>query len=335
MITQLTSANRESGVPLTSRQLTELLRSIIESPIPLPGQGQTGSRHLYLMDVGRQDLALARLAEAHWDAVSILAEAGRQPVPGAIYGVWASEIPGQSVELRKEHGGFTIHGTKKFCSGAGIVDRALVTVQGPESLLLDIDVRDHHERMQVDSSSWKTAAFSATGTATVEFLGAVVGNIRSLGGPGWYIGRPGFWHGACGPAACWAGGAQALVDYAINQHRSDPHTFAHIGAMSAQAWGLRACLMAAGDEIDGLAKTAQGDRVLALSVRHIVEQACTDILRRLTRAFGPHPLAMDALVARRCQELDLYLRQSHAERDLEWLGRDMRALAGLHAPNSQ
>jgi hypothetical protein len=52
-----------------------------------------------------------------------------------------------------------------------------------------------------------------------------------------------------------------------------------------------------------------------------VEQGCTDVLRRLARAYGPRPLAMDEDVARRYQELDLYVRQSHAERDLEILGR--------------
>jgi hypothetical protein len=44
-------------------------------------------------------------------------------------------------------------------------------------------------------------------------------------------------------------------------------------------------------------------------------------LRRLPRAYGPHPVAMDEKISKRYQELDLYLRQSHAERDLEALGR--------------
>jgi hypothetical protein len=57
--------------------------------------------------------------------------------------------------------------------------------------------------------------------------------------------------------------------------------------------------------------------IRALTVRHLVEQACTDVLRRLPRAYGPYPLAMEENISRRYQELDLYLRQSHAERDLE------------------
>ena len=61
-------------------------------------------------------------------------------------------------------------------------------------------------------------------------------------------------------------------------------------------------------------------------LRHLVEQECTNILRRLPRAYGPYPLAMNEQTARRYQELDLYLRQSHAERDLESLGRGLKEL---------
>jgi hypothetical protein len=65
--------------------------------------------------------------------------------------------------------------------------------------------------------------------------------------------------------------------------------------------------------------------VRALRVRHLIEQTCTDTLRRFARAYGPHPLTMIGETSRRYHELDLYLRQSHAERDLESLGRTLLA----------
>jgi hypothetical protein len=64
--------------------------------------------------------------------------------------------------------------------------------------------------------------------------------------------------------------------------------------------------------------------IRALSLRHLIEQICTDVLRRIPRAFGPFPLAMNEAISLRYQELDLYLRQSHAERDLERLGTKLR-----------
>jgi hypothetical protein len=69
------------------------------------------------MAVGRENLELAQLAEAHWDAVAILAEANRQPDADAIYGAWASEIPGEQLALRPSGASFVLRGTKRFCSG--------------------------------------------------------------------------------------------------------------------------------------------------------------------------------------------------------------------------
>jgi alkylation response protein AidB-like acyl-CoA dehydrogenase len=303
-------------------QLIARLRSSVEDPMPLPGAGQTFLRHRRLMELGREDLSLARLAEAHWDAVAILAEAGRLSAPHAIYGVWASETPGSGLQL--DAGDGIIKGSKMFCSGAELIDRALITVGSPEPLLFEIDLNKHRRFIRYDASSWKTTAFADTRTSTTCFDSMPVSPDDVIGDRGWYLGRPGFWHGACGPAACWAGGAIGLVDYAIQQTREDPHTLAHLGAMQAAAWALRAYLGVAGDEIDAAPCDAPHARIRALTVRHLVEQACTDILRRLPRAYGPHPLAMDKGVSRRYQELDLYLRQSHAERDLESLGRCSR-----------
>ena len=104
--------------------------------MPLPGTVDTPGRHRRLMAVGRADLSLARLAEAHWDAVAILSEAGPHgPEPNTIYGVWASEKPGQDLALDRQGDRYLVRGRKSFCSGAGIVDRALVTITSPRSSL--------------------------------------------------------------------------------------------------------------------------------------------------------------------------------------------------------
>ena len=312
-------------------QLLERLRFLIKDPMPLPGGGDTPSRHRRLMAVGRADLSLARLAEAHWDAVAILCEAGREPAPNIVYGVWASEKPGLSLSLEQQGEGYVVWGKKMFCSGSGLVDRALVTLNTPEQQLVDIDMKANINEIQFEESDWKTAAFGETKTATVVFNGARVCRQDLIGDSEWYLQRPGFWHGACGPAACWAGGAAGLLDYATHQSRNDPHTLAHLGAIHASVWALESYLDSAGRQIDATARDRERAMIRALTVRHLVEQACTDILRRLARAYGPHPLAMEEDVSRRYQELDLYLRQSHAERDLESLGHALQQGEGSQA----
>ena len=101
--------------------------------------------------------------------------------------------------------------------------------------------------------------------------------------PNWYLERPGFWHGACGPAACWAGGAAGLVDYAIGQSRCDSHTMVHLGAMHAAISAVRSFLDSAGDQID----LYPDDRENATYERLPSDTWWTDVLRRLPRAYGP------------------------------------------------
>jgi alkylation response protein AidB-like acyl-CoA dehydrogenase len=278
-----------------------------------------------LMNAGREDLSLARLVEAHWDAVAILAEAGRKPEDGAIYGVWASEMPGRPLRLEKQGDKFTVSGEKMFCSGAGLIDRVLVTVTEPNHQLVDIDLRVHASAVHFDHADWKSCAFAETQTSKAIFESVPCRRESIVGESRWYLDRPGFWHGACGPAACWAGGAAGILDYAMRQGRDDSHTLAHLGAMYASVWAMQALLHSAGQEIDQDPLSVFKARVRARVLRHLVEISSTDILRRLARAYGPHPLAMDENMSRRYQELDLYLRQCHAERDLEALGRDLKS----------
>jgi hypothetical protein len=307
---------------LTRADLIARFRQVVATHLPLPGGGETAERHRRLYEFGREDLSLARLAEAHFDAVAILSEAGRSPRPGVLYGVWAAEAPAQSMSLHEGN----LNGSKPFCSGAGIVDHALVTVNLPEEMLVDIDLRDFADpTISFDTSGWKATAFAHTRTAQANFDRHPVSPADILGPAGFYLRRPGFWHGACGPAACWAGGAAGLLDWAGEQKRDDPHTLAHLGAIHAAVWSMRASLEAAGREIDADPAGSAAAMRRALTLRHLVEQGSTDILRRLARAFGPHPLAFNENIAQRYQELDLYLRQSHAERDLEALGRALRS----------
>jgi hypothetical protein len=304
--------------------LMERMKKIAAEQLPLPGAGKTAERHYRLMEVAKEDLSLAKLAEAHWDAVSILAEAGRPAAHGALYAVWASEIPGKALRLERTSSGFRINGNKMFCSGAGIVGHALVTVGSPESRLVEIDLQTNSRNIEFDLSAWATDAFRMTQTGSVTFRDVEVAEQDLVGEPDWYVKRPGFWHGACGPAACWAGGVSALVDFAMESSREDSQTLAHLGAMSANNWMMKSCLDIAGREVDEEPLDVMAAQIRALQLRHLVEEACTDTLRRFARAYGPQPLSMNWEISRRCQEAGLYLRQSHAERDLESLGRLLR-----------
>jgi alkylation response protein AidB-like acyl-CoA dehydrogenase len=311
---------------MTGDALKERLREIVLQTLPLPGLGHTPERHRLLAETARENVALAKLAEAHWDAVSILSEAGRTPEPNALYAVWASEVPGVPLRLTRTDTGFVIDGTKPFCSGIGLVDRALVTASDPEQLLVEVDLRLNESSVDANLEIWKTDAFRSTQTGSLTFTGAKLDRYARIGGPQWYLERPGFWHGACGPAACWAGGAAGLVDFALANKRSDAHTLAHLGAMEANVWAMFSLLSEAGREIDESPNDGGAAQIRALQLRHLIEQMASDILHRFARAYGPQPLSMNEEMARRFHEVDLYMRQSHGERDLEALGAVLRNL---------
>jgi alkylation response protein AidB-like acyl-CoA dehydrogenase len=289
--------------------------------LPLPGGGDTARRHRSLAEIAREDVSLARLAEAHCDAVAILTEAGAAVRPGVLYAVWASEGGDQPLELEPGAAHSTITGKKMFCTGAGIVDRALVTVGSDDGFLVDVDLREASETIAFDCSSWKSSAFAETNTATALFNRTPIPKADVVERRCWYLNRPGFWHGACGPASCWAGAAFRLVDYAIEHVRDEPHALAHTGALKASEWSLKACMEGAGNEIDRDPHDLVRANARALMFRHVVESTCSEILERFGRAFGPRPLAYDEKISRHHLELLLFLRQCHAERDLESLAR--------------
>ena len=285
--------------------------------LPLPGAGETPRRHRLLAEWGALDLSVARLAEAHTDALAILAEGGHVSRPGAFYGVWASDAPPDRVTCEQlDDGRWRIEGLKPFCSGATLVDAALVTAHHRDGVRL-FDVAVDGCTVLPQPSSWQASALADTVTTAVKFA-VVVPPQSQVGGPGWYLDRPGFWHGSIGPAACWAGGAMALIGAATRLNRRDAHSRAHLGALQASAWALDAMLTEAGRQIDADPRDLNGTaRTRGLKVRHLIERTCTEVLDRFGRATGPQLLAYDPVVIRQHAALALYIRQCHGERDLE------------------
>lgn len=294
------------------------LRNSDELALPPPGSGDTPLRHRALIRWGRMDLSLARIAEAHTDALAILAEANAIARREALYGVWASDGPASQVKAtRIDDARWLLSGKKQFCSGATFLDAALVTAHHETGVLLfDVPLRNEHVR--VLPSQWKNPALADTATVAVEFSALELSAAQQVGGTTWYLQRPGFWHGAVGPAACWAGGALSLIDAARTLGRKDPHSRAHLGALEALGWNLHAILEQCAQEIDADPQDLEERaRVRALMVRHLIERACTEVLDRFGRATGPQLLAHDEHVIRQYGALALYIRQCHAERDLE------------------
>ena len=179
--------------------------------------------------------------------------------------------------------------------------------------------------MDADLTRWQVDAFRDTQTGGLTLNAATLSAESIIGEPGWYLTAS--WLLAWCLRACrlpGLGGVAGLLDAAMANRRDDAHTMAHLGAMYADVWALQALLTQAAHEMDGAPTDIASAQIRALALRHTVEQLATDVLRRFARAYGPQPLAMNKSAARRYAEADLYLRQSHGERDLHALAQLIR-----------
>jgi alkylation response protein AidB-like acyl-CoA dehydrogenase len=294
--------------------------------LPEPGRGATGVRWLLLADVAAQDLTAARILEAHSDALAILAEAGWS-CPDGRWGVFAAEAPNAVLTATQTEAGWTVTGTKPWCSLASVLDHALVTAHvGSARHLFAVDLRS--ESVEVSpATGWVARGLRTVPSGPVHFTATAA---RPVGGPGWYLTRPGFAWGGIGVAACWYGGARALADRltGVATERGGDLMRLAAGRVDIAAHTARVLLEDAARAVDNGHARGQAGEMLALRVRTVVADATEVILTVTGHSLGPGPLAFDETYARRVADLQLYIRQHHAERDLAFLGGMLTKAAG-------
>ncbi len=285
-----------------------------------------------LIAAGRTDVALARLLEGHVDALRILAQAGTEPAPGALYGVWASRSERTGVRATPAGAQSILDGTIRFASGSGVIDRALVPVwldserhqlielRLPEPAALDS--LGEPATLTLDTGSWATSAMEVARSHTWTFSGHPIPTSGAIGAVNFYLSRPEFFPGGVGVAACWLGGAARVADLAVAR-LSQPLSAAlqhRCGLVRAALAGGAAMLDAAGRRLAD-EEVEHGDgRQLATEARSVVAAAVHTVLDEVHRIAGPAGLAYDRALSRAVHDLRLYVLQSNADADAAYLG---------------
>jgi len=292
--------------------------------LPIPGSGDTWRRFEVLARWSSIDLSVGRLSEGHADALAILAEADMKPFDAAAsYGVWAARSRGGGTRAERVSGGWLLTGRKEFCSGNGIIDRALVTADTEEGgRLFDVALDQHVVTTHHDS--WPAVGMADSVSHTLDFGGPVISEAQVVGPVDFYIQRPGFWFGSSGVAACWYGGAVGLANDLVKSLADEPneHVFADLGAVTSALESMRAVLKETAKIIDGDPTDAGGQaRYRALVTRQVIHDAATDVLARVGGAGGARPFCHDIDQARRSADLFVYLTQHHGGVDAAALGR--------------
>jgi hypothetical protein len=329
-----------------------LLHSMIAAgrdQLSLPGHGETLTRWRALAEVAARDLSLLKLYEGHTDALAILAEAAALDAefddPGreqkfdtptsAVWGVWCAEPPDarlsiltdrvggrqisqiNQIDNENARGAVRISGVKAWCSGAAELSHALVSGWNARGQPCLAAVALRQPGVTITDEGWNAVGMAATGSVNVRFDAA---RGHAIGGPGFYVDRPGFWHGGAGIAACWYGASAALAEMMRRKllHKHDPHTLAHLGAADAALCAAAGSLRETAQWIDDFPQAHA--RLAALRVRLIVEKAATEVMTAAGRAMGAGAFCRDRDSSRLLADLPVFLRQSHAEHDLAALG---------------
>lgn len=308
------------------------------SDAPFPASGSTIELWELLATLAVHDLAVARAVEPHLDALAILAQADLAavlgaPVLGRTWGVFAAEGPGAALTATQSRTGWTLSGIKPWCSLADRLDAALVTAALPdgERQLFAVDLRG--PGIELGREVWVSRGLAEIPSVSITLHEV---DAEPVGAPGWYVARPGFSWGAMGVAACWYGGAVGLgrsVWAAVSPRADQDLLMMYLGRVDERLESARRALVLAAEQVDAAARCDEPDRSVARleakRVRAAVARACEEVLDVSAHALGPAPLALDEDHAKRVVDLQVYVRQHHAERDLASLGR---TLAGASEP---
>ncbi|MET0532333.1 MAG: acyl-CoA dehydrogenase family protein [Microvirga sp.] len=310
---------------------------LLAAPVPVAfggtGLGTSPEGALPMLQVfrriGHASLPLGRLYEGHVNALKLVFRYGgqaqqalfaREAQAGRLFGVWNTEF-GDGVRLADQADGRRqLDGSKVYASGAGYVERPLITARLADgSVQMVVPLLAAGER--ADLSGWVAHGMRASATGTLDFTGIEVDDSELIGAPGDYLLQPTFSSGAWRFAAVHLGGIERLLDE-LRRHLqrtrrdADPYQLARVGqaamaAETANLWLERACRLAEDPETDP-------DTAMAFVnlTRLAVERAALDVLELTQRSIGLAGHLRSHPVERLSRDLATYLRQPAPDRAL-------------------
>ena len=296
-----------------------------------------------LKTVGRGDLSVGRLYEGHVNALQLIQTFGRPEQLAAwaadacerqlLFGVWNTEAGGGVKLIPLDGGRYRLEGTKTFASGAGNVQRPIVTGALPDGGWQMVVVPADEVNVTIDPSWWRPLGMQASTSYKIDFSGVELGSECLLGAPGDYFLQPWFFGGAVRFAAVHLGGAESLLNETRRylqalDRTGDPYQQARVaeGALAIESGNL--WLRGAAQAVDiGPDQDTRSDidRMVnyANMTRLAIETICLDVIRLTERAVGARGLLQPLPIERIIRDLTLYLRQPAPDAALASVGRLM------------
>ena len=306
-----------------------LLTAIL--PAKLGGAGLTGlSLSEILRSIGSGSLPLGRLFEGHVNALDLVLRYGNdqrvelvaeEARAGKLFGVWNTD-DANGLRLIHRHGRSWLEGRKILASGAGHIERPLVTaIDENGRRLMVLPKLGGSER--ADLSGWRAQGMRASATGAVDFTGVEIAPLEIVGCEGDYERQPWFSAGAWRFAAVHLGGMERLFDL-LRRHLEetnrgkDPHQAARLGraAMAVETASLWVAQAAT------ITSAPLGSRPPEQLVSYVnlarlaVEAAALELMQLVQRSVGLQAFLRPNPIERISRDLATYLRQPGPDRAL-------------------
>lgn len=317
-------ATNVSAITITDKLRHDILKILVSysDKIPHPASppiniereiSGTLIRWQILAYVSSIDLTIAKWFESHLDALSILHEVGYDNNTHGLWAVWASE--GHPSPLHYQQG--KLSGSKFWCSGANMVDHALMTYRDKHGYSQLVTVDMHQSGITIDNSQWQAVGMQATDTASIQFNRVSANNVGAANA---YLDRVGFWHGAAGVAACWYGAAAQLASYLLIAYQQKPNDYKamYLGQIGTALAVTRQYFYYVSDLID--TEPQQSHELVIRELRLQVEKVARLVMDSVGQALGAAPFCNNAHFARLSADLTVFIRQNHGVFDLQKIG---------------
>lgn len=289
-----------------------------------------------LKRIGSGSLPVGRLYEGHVNALLLIQEFGTRGQveafaadarAGRRFAVWNTEASAGVAFTPRGAGLHRVTGAKTFASGAGQVERPIVTGALPDgSRQMCVMSMERAGMAVVDPTSWRPLGMNASASFTIDFTGVEVGADDFLGRPGDYTSEPAFSGGAIRFAAVQLGGAEALFEATRSHLREtgradDPYQRARLGEMAIAVEAGSLWLVGASASAEDASAGPDAIVAYANMVRTAIGSICEDVLRWAERSVGARGLLRPHPIERIGRDLTLYLRQPNPDGALAGVGR--------------
>ncbi|MDX5403216.1 MAG: acyl-CoA dehydrogenase [Rhodobacterales bacterium] len=315
-----------------SEDISALMRAGLLSRLTedcLPG-GSASRAVALLRAIGRANLSVGRLVEGHVNARVLIHLYGtadqreRATAPDQLHAVWAADGDMPVRIDARGHRHAQLSGQKIFCSGLGLVRRAVVTAQtedaAPQMVLVDVTDpgRAHPE-------DWCVSGMRATRSGRYDLTGV---RAALLGQPGDYMIEPHFDGGIWRYLALHVGGLEALAEETrqqLGERAARPLQAARLVELAIAAQGARLWVE---DAAQAASSAREADAVRSavprlLLARQAVETACQQGIALAERALGTAAFMRGGRIDLIRRDLAFFLRQA----DLD--GKTLRTARAL------